>query len=85
MNRFKLALECPSCGEIIEGDVMVDFTVPEGVVLLNSFEQQEFYCNACGTTVYTGDVDSFCEYEECDYDSNDADEYNEEQYEEEDE
>ena len=64
MATFKPAVICPLCGETIVGDRVMDFTNPDGVVLLNLFELTSFNCSKCGTSVYTGDVEEFCEVEE---------------------
>lgn len=71
-NKFKMAVTCPVCGEIIVDDGWtVDFASPDGIVLLDLFECQEFECERCGTVVYTGDVDQMYEYEEGSEDESD--------------
>lgn len=64
INRYKMAVECPTCGEVVLGEDIIDYTNPAGVVVLNLFECNSFKCDKCGTRIYTGDVESFYEYEE---------------------
>ena len=64
MATFRIAVTCPLCEETIIGDMVADHTNPDGVALLNLFETTSFHCEKCGTSVYTGDIESFCEVEE---------------------
>ena len=67
MARFRMAVECPSCEElIVAAGYCMDYTTPEDdipIVTLNLFAMQTFTCD-CGTQVYTGDDDCMYEYEE---------------------
>lgn len=63
-SKFRMAVTCPVCGNTIVSDGWtVDFTNKEGVVLLDLFADEEFECENCGTTVYTGDVEQMYEYD----------------------
>lgn len=64
INRYKMAVECPTCGEVVLGEDIIDYTNPAGVVVLDLFACMSFRCEKCGTMIYTGDADSFYEYEE---------------------
>lgn len=66
INRYKMAVECPTCGEVVLGEDIIDYTNPAGVVVLDLFACMSFRCEKCGTMIYTGDADSFYEYEEAD-------------------
>lgn len=68
MNQYQLAVTCPCCGETILGNVVADFTNPNGVVLLDMFACEAFVCENCGTTVITGDADCMYEVEESEED-----------------
>ena len=73
-SKFKMAVACPVCGEVIRSNGWtVDYTNPEGVVLLDLFECEEFECDRCGTVVYTGDVEQMYEYQEGNYGEDDMD------------
>ena len=64
-SKFRMAVTCPVCAATIKSDGWtVDFTNPEGVVLLDLFANEEFECERCGTIVYTGDTENMYEYEE---------------------
>ena len=64
MSRFKLAVTCPVCGEIIIQDGWcIDTTLPDNVVNLDFFACESFECEHCDTVVYTGDTDCMYEYE----------------------
>lgn len=74
-SRFRMAVTCPVCGEVILSDgLTVDFTNSEGVVLLDLFACEEFECEQCGTIVYTGDVEQMYDYEEHEIEWQDEDE-----------
>lgn len=65
MNKFIMAVECPVCGEVVKADgLTVDFTADDRVVCLNLFSQQDFHCEACGTDIYTNDMEDCIDYEE---------------------
>lgn len=64
INRYKMAVECPTCGEVVLGDDIIDYTNPAGVVVLDLFACAKFECNKCGTLIITGDAESLYEYEE---------------------
>lgn len=64
INRYKMAVECPTCGEVVLGDDIIDYTNPAGVVVLDLFACAKFECDKCGTLIITGDAESFYEYEE---------------------
>lgn len=64
INRYKMAVECPTCGEVVLGDDIVDYTNPAGVIVLDLFACAKFECSKCGTLIITGDTESFYEYEE---------------------
>lgn len=64
INRYKMAVECPTCGEVVLGDDIIDYTNPAGVVVLDLFACAKFVCDKCGTLIITGDAESFYEYEE---------------------
>ena len=64
INRYKMAVECPTCGEVVLGEDIIDYTNPAGVVVLDLFACTKFHCEKCGTDIYTGDADSFYEYKE---------------------
>ena len=65
MNKFIMAVECPVCGEVVKADgLTVDFTADDRVVCLNLFSQQDFNCEACGTYIYTGDMEEQLWWEE---------------------
>ena len=67
-SKFRMAVMCPVCGEtIMDEGWSIDYTNPDGVVVLDMFADQEFECKRCGTVVYTGDVEQMCEYEEGNY------------------
>lgn len=73
MATFKPAVTCPLCGKTIVGNRVMDFTNPDGIVLLNLFELTSFHCERCGTSVYTGDVEEFYEVEEGEIPDDDED------------
>lgn len=64
INRYKMAVECPTCGEVVLGEDIIDFTNPAGIVVLDLFACASFECEKCGTKIWTGDADSFYEFEE---------------------
>ena len=64
MSQYQLAVTCPCCDETILGNIVADFTNPNGVVLLDLFACEAFVCENCGTTVITGDADCMYEVEE---------------------
>ena len=68
MSVFQMAVQCPKCGETILGGRVMDHTAPDGVVTLDLFANESFYCENCGTRVFTGDADCFYEYETVDED-----------------
>jgi len=77
MNCIRIGTFCPVCGEFINGGVIATFDGrPENTACLEDFEQTEFYCQKCGTSVYTPDYDSMCEIEEgeCPEDEDEDDE-----------
>ena len=74
MNKFIMAVECPVCGELAKSDGMtVDFTAPDGVVCLYLFSQEEFECVACGTVIYTGDMEDHLFYDDPEGEEDDED------------
>ena len=64
INRYKMAVECPTCGEVVLGDDIIDYTNPAGVVVLDLFACTAFKCEKCGTKIWTGDSYSLYEFEE---------------------
>lgn len=64
INRYKMAVECPTCGEVVLGEDIIDYTNPAGVVVLDLFANSSFECEKCGTKIWTGDVGCFYEFEE---------------------
>lgn len=64
MFKFIMAVTCPECGEVVkDSGITVDFTTDEPVVNLELFSQQEFYCENCNTSIYTGDTEMFMDWE----------------------
>lgn len=71
MNKYQLAVTCPNCDETILGNVVADFTNPEGIVLLDMFACEAFVCEKCGTVLTTGDAECMYEVEESGTDDED--------------
>ena len=68
MAYIRIGTFCPKCGEFVDGGMIAAFDGrPENTALLEDFEMTEFYCQHCGTSVYTPDYDSMCEIEEGDF------------------
>jgi endogenous inhibitor of DNA gyrase (YacG/DUF329 family) len=70
INRYKMAVECPTCGEVVLGEDIIDYTNPAGVVVLDLFACTDFKCKKCGTKIWTGDSYSLYEFEEMEEDDN---------------
>jgi len=65
MPYIRIGTICPVCNEFIDGGVIAAFDGrPENTALLEDFEMTEFYCQRCGTSVYTPDYEGMCEVEE---------------------
>lgn len=65
MGYIKIGTFCPVCGEFVSGGVIAAFDGrPDNTALLEDFQTTEFYCQRCGTSVYTPDYESMCEIEE---------------------
>lgn len=68
MVKFIKACRCPVCDNLIKEDgITLDLTTNDTgipVIDLSLFSCTEFFCEVCGTTVYTGDSSCFYEYEE---------------------
>lgn len=81
MAYIRIGTFCPVCGEFINGGVIAAFDDrPENTALLEDFEQVSFYCEHCGTSVYTPDYDSMCEVEEGEEPNDDDYDEDEESY-----
>lgn len=77
MAYIRIGTFCPTCGDFIDGGMIAAFDGrPENTACLEDFEQTEFYCQRCGTSVYTPDYETMCEVEEGedDYDEDYEDE-----------
>ena len=62
MSKFKLACECPQCGELcVRNGWCVDFTADDGVVNLMNFSQTDWYCKDCEIEFGTGDIEDIIE------------------------
>jgi len=78
MNYSRIGTFCPVCGEFINGGfILYGDGRPENTICLEDFEQMEFCCERCNTSVYTGDYESMCEVEEGEHieDEDEDDEY----------
>ncbi len=65
MSYIRIGTFCPVCGNFISGGMIAAFDGrPENTACLEDFEQTEFYCQNCNTSIYTPDYDSMCEIEE---------------------
>lgn len=65
MAYIKIGTFCPVCDEFIDGGLIAAFDGrPDNTALLEDFQTTEFYCENCGTYVYTPDYESMCEVEE---------------------
>lgn len=62
-HRIQMGVCCPTCGNTVLGDTALNL-VNENVVLLDFFQMETFWCEECGTRVFTGDVTCMYEYEE---------------------
>lgn len=82
MPYIRIGTFCPVCDEFIDGGMIAAFDGrPENTALLEDFQQVEFYCQHCGTYVYTPDYESMCEVDEgyLDPDDCDLDDYEEDE------
>lgn len=65
MAKFKMAVNCPTCGELIIDDGMcLDLTTSDDVICLDNFQMTTWECKNCGTHVFTPDIEFMYEYEE---------------------
>ena len=65
MTKFKMAVTCPVCGEmIVSNGVVTDFTVSSNIPIvdLRHFSDMECICNECGTVVHVNDDDNLYEF-----------------------
>ena len=82
MSYIRIGTFCPECGEFIDGGAIIylDGSRPANTVCLEDFAQAEFYCERCGTSVYTPDYESMCEIEEGELEYEEYDEGEEDEY-----
>lgn len=65
MPYIRIGTFCPVCNSFIDSGVIAAFDGrPENTALLEDFQMVDFYCEHCGTTVYTPDYENMCEIEE---------------------
>lgn len=67
MAYIRIGTFCPVCGGFVDGGLIAAFDGrPDNTALLEDFQMEEFYCQRCGTSVYTPDYESMCEVAEGD-------------------